>query len=854
MINVTEAFKNAAKSPVRVWQAKLLSLDSERQSFTSGDFLASISIESAGELFSTSASIVKAKLLGVDYDLEGDEFSVEFSLLVADDTEETIGYGAFVVSKQTTNLEKGYTEIEMYSKMLQLQAMEYNSDSFTFPCTVSNLAEQIARTTGLIATDMGNLPNVDYNIQENLYEKITGANYRNILGEIAGATGTMAYINNSTSEIIFRPPQRDVQDLLTYDNMLKCDIKGKYGPINSVVLSRTPQEDNIVLVDEESVEKNGLCEVKLANNEIMDDNRQVFAQPLLNTIDDFEWTGFEITTEGHGWYEVGDRIKIAKKTIPDEYIPVEYLNSHGTEAIDTGVLNKDGINVELKASLDDTQGTGYDAAVFGARNGSNNATRNIVWFNNSNLSSHTLQWAYALKTKNDTSPEYDTVYKIEFKNKIFLVDNVIKQDFSEQTLTESNITLGLFGFKNSATGFDGRCFRGKVYSCKIWDGRELVRNFVPVVRKIDNKPGMYDTVNDIFYVNKRSGEFTYGEEIEDTVETYEGIITNISITMDGGMKEILKGVTPQGTTTDYATAGGITKTIYNTQIKVDKQQNEITSIVQRQDQTDQEMQDNYTEIHQNLNSIVNTIQTSGGGNLLKNSVGFDVLNNGVLSSWASDGSVISGTSPSSLSSGAISGNQITLGTGSSITQRVYVASDGNTKYSFSTRIFKSIVGNARITIFNTNQSFEVNLSDQTAFAWRQVSILAIEPTMGYFDVKIENIDAPILHITDTMFAQGDTSTPWQQASSEILNTQVALTSDGVKVKSSTYSGDYVQITPLEFAGYSSASGTSKKVFTVNRETTEVQKLSVVDEIDMVPIKIVPIKNGNRAGWSFVKVS
>lgn len=51
----------------------------------------------------------------------------------------------------------------------------------------------------------------------------------------------------------------------------------------------------------------------------------------------------------------------------------------------------------------------------------------------------------------------------------------------------------------------------KMYRCRIYDGDTTVRDFVPVLRRSDNKPGMYDTINKIFYVNAASGaDFNYG--------------------------------------------------------------------------------------------------------------------------------------------------------------------------------------------------------------------------------------------------------------------------------------------------------------------------------------------------------
>ena len=48
----------------------------------------------------------------------------------------------------------------------------------------------------------------------------------------------------------------------------------------------------------------------------------------------------------------------------------------------------------------------------------------------------------------------------------------------------------------------------KLYSVIFTDGSLMVRDFVPVIRKSDNKPGMYDRVTKQFFTNAGTGEFT----------------------------------------------------------------------------------------------------------------------------------------------------------------------------------------------------------------------------------------------------------------------------------------------------------------------------------------------------------
>ena len=44
----------------------------------------------------------------------------------------------------------------------------------------------------------------------------------------------------------------------------------------------------------------------------------------------------------------------------------------------------------------------------------------------------------------------------------------------------------------------------------------------------------------------------------------------------------------------------------------------------------------------------------------------------------------------------------------------------------------------------------------------------------------------------------------------------------------------------------------QKVFSLNRDTTEVEKLEARSQIKMPPIKVVPINNASFEGWAFVK--
>lgn len=643
MISVTTAFKNAMKAPVKVVKATVAVVGGS--SYTSADNLVKLEKQASGYFFGVATQSLTVTLLGTDYNLLGKEMDVTLSVLtdMTNMTWADSDQGHFKVYEQTTDLEKGMTTVRAYDAIGVIGQKGYQAGDFVFPMTVAELASRLAADNGMDYT-AGTLVNGSYQISEDLYQNINSITHRDILAEIAGATATLASVHGATSELTFVAPPQTASETLTYANLKKVKYEPQYGVVNAVVLARTPQEDNIAVRDETSISENGLTEVKLANNEILDDDRESLAQPILDAVDGFYFYPFEATTEGHGWYEVGDRVAIT-----------------------------DGTN------------------------------------------------------------------------------------------------------------------------------------------------------------------------------TWEVVITDIKLTIDGSLKEVIKGIAPDESTTNYALAGGITKTVYNTEIKVDKQGQEITSVVSRQDSFENQTLENFSQITQNISSVVTTIQTTGGSNMLHNSVGYNIDTDGNLVNWTKTGAITAESSPESVSYGALSGNQISLAASSSIKQRVTVSPD--LLYTLSFRVKKNVSGTATIRLTNGTDNYSVTIPSNESQLWKDFSIVGVKPSESYFDVIVSTDSSVTLFaITDLMLATGDSIVPWVSAADEILSKQVAIDQNGVKVSSST-NNDYVQLDEFGLNGYHNG----ENVLTLQQDVTEVAKLKSREQIAMPPIKIVPITSGDNAGWAFVKM-
>ena len=201
-----------------------------------------------------------------------------------------------------------------------------------------------------------------------------------------------------------------------------------------------------------------------------------------------------------------------------------------------------------------------------------------------------------------------------------------------------------------------------------------------------------------------------------------------------------------------------------------------------------------------------------------------------------------------MNAGAVSGYEIMLTGATEISQPIALT-PGET-YTLSARAQKAVTGSATITLGSGTNSVTLDFPDQTASTWQKKSV-EFTPAEGANTITLTSTAGTVIEITDLMLATGGKTT-WRQASGEIYNTQVSLDQDGVRVSSSVHDGDYVEITPLEFAGYSNASGSVQKVFSLNRDTTVVEKLEARSQMKMPPIKIVPINNTSYQGWAFVK--
>ena len=336
--------------------------------------------------------------------------------------------------------------------------------------------------------------------------------------------------------------------------------------------------------------------------------------------------------------------------------------------------------------------------------------------------------------------------------------------------------------------------------------------------------------------------------VNDAGDVMPAALFNFSITLDGGIKETLKATAETKTQSQHQYATPLAKRVMNTEIVVNKQEGTIQALVG-------DVNDRFSKIYQDIDGITQSVQTSGGNNLIKNSVMFAYDNSGKPLEWdmsTGGGGITMQSDPEALTNGGISGHSFTLHN-QAVRQDVRVKVSTETApvcYSFSARIKKDASGSCYVRIFNDTEDHYIPLGNGETAYYKEFTLTDLYPRQDRYTVEIY-ADAQEATFTDCMLNEGEHKKQWSQAIGEVMNTQVNVSVDGVLVRSSVYQGDYTVMSPLEFAGYSKVGGSVTKVFSLNKDVTYVKKLDAEDEMRMVPIKVVPVLEGDLQGWAFV---
>lgn len=203
---------------------------------------------------------------------------------------------------------------------------------------------------------------------------------------------------------------------------------------------------------------------------------------------------------GSGTFTAGPEITI----LPTGYKRLEYIQSSGTQYIDTGYYPKWNTRV-----VDDIKMSAYSAtrAAFGVRN-SNSATASAA-YTVFQTGANTFRSDY-FGTSQTITLDVTTNQRVTIdKNKNVCTIGGKTVTNTAKTSGTSSYSLLLFTYSNS--GSAGSMSSMTRYSTEIYEGDVLTRYYIPCETN-SGEIGLWDCVNGVFYGNAGTGSFIAGPE------------------------------------------------------------------------------------------------------------------------------------------------------------------------------------------------------------------------------------------------------------------------------------------------------------------------------------------------------
>lgn len=209
--------------------------------------------------------------------------------------------------------------------------------------------------------------------------------------------------------------------------------------------------------------------------------------------------------------------------LPNGYTRLEYIQSTGSQYIDTGFKPNQDTRLVCEAKCPTNSGSNF---LFGGRA---SISSNKFSFGSSTDKYYIGYGNSGSNVEASKISDYSGILFIDAnKQNWTIAADAVTEEITGGTYSTftSPVNLVLFACNTNGTFAYGSA---TLYTCQIYDNGTLVRDFVPC-KNASGAIGLYDTVNEIFYTNKGSGTFTAGEELISSHNIVDGTLLDAAIT------------------------------------------------------------------------------------------------------------------------------------------------------------------------------------------------------------------------------------------------------------------------------------------------------------------------------------
>lgn len=230
--------------------------------------------------------------------------------------------------------------------------------------------------------------------------------------------------------------------------------------------------------------------------------------------DDGEVSGFEVTIS-----------KQETVGVSEKYTRLEYIESTGTQYIDTGFKMNQSTRVVMKVKATSISANAW---AFEGRISSSSASKG-VFFYYSNNQLWNVDYNASSNRKSISGVAATDMLDIDYNKNVCTINGVSVTHTAATFQSSYNLTLLAANTAGTIAGY----LNAKLYSCQIYDNDTLIRDYIPALRS-DGVAGLYDAVNDTFYVSGSADNFVAGANINNVVSVQTTAMETYKIPFDVG--------------------------------------------------------------------------------------------------------------------------------------------------------------------------------------------------------------------------------------------------------------------------------------------------------------------------------
>lgn len=285
---------------------------------------------------------------------DGAALSLFLGLEKADGTVEWLPFQPVSVESVETDPDAHTCTVSGYDDMTKLDALTYSKVSIVYPATLRQVAQALAAAAGLtLAGDAFLLEGQVYTAEEP--PNLSGAETaREVIGWIAEASLCNAVITRSGElRFVSAIPAASPAGVIDADEYFEFEPAAAYGPINTLVLGRLPQEDNIYRQDDAAIATNGSKELRINDNPFLDQRREQVIDTLFAAVNGLTVIPYTLDWRGNPAIDPGDTLQ----TVDSGNGTATILFGNTTLDFDGGLRADTSIEIDSLTQTDKSKAT-----------------------------------------------------------------------------------------------------------------------------------------------------------------------------------------------------------------------------------------------------------------------------------------------------------------------------------------------------------------------------------------------------------------------------------------------------------------------------------------------------------------